>query len=62
MTVEELEKFREEVLAMTVTLEFYGDVEQLKQWVAGFEMCQGRVLAFIDSILMKAKINNEMNR
>ena len=61
MTVEELEKFREEVLAMTVTLEFYGDVEQLKQWAAGYDTCQGQVLALVDSIIMKLKINNEMS-
>lgn len=59
MTVEELEQFREKVLAMTVSISFYGDIKQLKQWVEGFETCQSQVLAIIDSIIMELKINDK---
>lgn len=49
MTTEELKKFIDEVWSMAVEPPWCENVEALKKWVEGFETCQGRVIAMIDS-------------
>ena len=49
MIIEELKKFRDEVLSMAVKPPWCENVETLKKWVEGFETCQGQIIAMIDS-------------
>jgi len=49
MTIEELKKFRNEVLSMAVEPPWCENVETLKKWIEGFEICQGQIIAMIDS-------------
>ena len=49
MTVEELKGFEDEVWSIAVQPPWCENVEALKKWVEGFETCQSRIIAIIDS-------------
>lgn len=49
MTIEELEKFKDEVWSMAIEPPWCENIETLKKWVEGFERCQGQITAMIDS-------------
>ena len=53
MTIEELKKFRDEILSTAVEPPWCENVESLKKWVDGFETCQSQIITMID-----AKIKN----
>ena len=48
MTIEELKKFKNEVLSMAVEPPWCENVETLKKWVEGFETCQCQIIEMID--------------
>lgn len=49
MTLEELKKFKYEVLSAAVEPPWCENVETLKKWVEGFETCQGQIIELIDA-------------
>lgn len=53
MTLEELKKFKDEVLSIAVEPSWCANIDVLKAWVEGFETCQGQIITMID-----AKIKN----
>ena len=48
MTIEELKKFKNEVLSTAVEPPWCENVEALKKWVEGFETCQCQIIEMID--------------
>ena len=49
MTIEELNKFRDEIWSMAVKPPWCENVVALKRWIEGFDACLGQIIAIIDS-------------